>query len=401
MLFVKFMHFLLGYVRFTAEGGFPERFINLCSRSGIPLWNLMSRKGVLHANTGIKGYKAIRPAARKSGMRVRISRRIGLPFFLKKNKKRTGLLLGFFGLFILVLYLSTMIWMVEVQGNDRIPDEVILEVFEDLGVKPGMKSGKIDVNNIETLALDRLPDITWLTLNLKGSAAVIEVRETVPVPENPEKKDPCDIVALRDGQIVILETFQGTQVKKPGDAILEGELLISGITDNRDLTVDFRHAEGYAAARTERKITAETPAARQVRTYTGSKKQFTLRFFGLRIPFGFFKEPKGKFEVYESKKWFEANKVKLPVIFEKKEYVFYTESVKKTAGDEAKLAALESYNRLMEASLKNTEILKQSVFTKPLANGGFAVEGGYLCLENIGVERPLRMEETPGAQPQQ
>ena len=49
MLVLKFLRFLSGYVSLIAEGGFPERFINLCRLRGILLWELRCKDGVITA----------------------------------------------------------------------------------------------------------------------------------------------------------------------------------------------------------------------------------------------------------------------------------------------------------------------------------------------------------------
>ncbi|MEG1551624.1 MAG: sporulation protein YqfD, partial [Oscillospiraceae bacterium] len=91
MLIIKFLRYILGYVDFTAVGGFPERFINLCTNNKIPLWNLKNSKSIVYGTTTIKGYKAIRQSAKRSGVTLKIEKKHGLPFFEHKNKKRVGL----------------------------------------------------------------------------------------------------------------------------------------------------------------------------------------------------------------------------------------------------------------------------------------------------------------------
>ncbi|MBO7274092.1 MAG: sporulation protein YqfD, partial [Clostridia bacterium] len=65
--------------------GFPDRFINLCTKNGIPLWNIKNVGGRLSASTTIQGYLNIRECAKKSGMNVRVVEKKGLIFFLKKQ----------------------------------------------------------------------------------------------------------------------------------------------------------------------------------------------------------------------------------------------------------------------------------------------------------------------------
>ncbi|MBQ9553290.1 MAG: sporulation protein YqfD, partial [Clostridia bacterium] len=72
MIFVRFLRLLAGWVSFRVSGGFPERFINLCSRENIPLWNLKNEGGALSAATTIAGYRHLRSCAVRSGMRSRV-----------------------------------------------------------------------------------------------------------------------------------------------------------------------------------------------------------------------------------------------------------------------------------------------------------------------------------------
>ena len=95
MIFNLF-HLIFGCVCFTASGGFAERFINVCTAKGIQLWGIRKKSYGLTACTTIEGYKKIINAARASGMKVRIKKKVGLPFVIRKYESHTGLFVGFF-----------------------------------------------------------------------------------------------------------------------------------------------------------------------------------------------------------------------------------------------------------------------------------------------------------------
>ena len=88
MLIIELLRWLFGYINFKASDGFPDRFINLCTKDSIPLWNIQNIGGNLSASTTIEGYLGIRQSARKSGMKLRVTEKKGLIFFLKKHKRR-------------------------------------------------------------------------------------------------------------------------------------------------------------------------------------------------------------------------------------------------------------------------------------------------------------------------
>ena len=81
--------YIRGYVVICAEGCFLERFLNICMRRGIFLWDVKRRGDTcLDACISAKGFKALRQIAKKTKTRVRIKSRHGLPFLLFRYRKR-------------------------------------------------------------------------------------------------------------------------------------------------------------------------------------------------------------------------------------------------------------------------------------------------------------------------
>ena len=74
MFVLKWIRWLMGYVVFTAVGGFPERFLNLTARSGEVLWDVSCKNRVFTASTFARRYKELRASARKSGMRLKVAK---------------------------------------------------------------------------------------------------------------------------------------------------------------------------------------------------------------------------------------------------------------------------------------------------------------------------------------
>ncbi len=386
MLVLKFLRFIFGYVSFTASGGFPERFINLCRHNGILLWELKNSDSVITACTDCGGYKRIRTAARKSGMKVRIKRKCGLPFFMERHSRRLGVLIGACFCAAAVIILSTRIWSIDVVGNVRVPSETVIGVFEELGVKKGVSGSKIDIRSTEIAALQRLPELSWLNINISGSAARIEVRETVKSPEiDGGDTTPTDIVAAKDGQIVIIRPFNGTQEQKIGNPVLKGDLLISGIKENKDLTVSFCKASGYVVARTNRSISVSQSSKLKIKKIVSQKKNYEVNFLALSIPLG-----KSSGNAYSEKSEIRISGVTLPVgITEKTESIYSDSEITLTPERIRLLAALRFLDRCSE-DFKYLEV-ESSAMSYDAKTGSYS--GDFVCLENIGIEKPMQIEE--------
>lgn len=384
MLVLRLIRFIAGYVSFTARGGFPERFINLCRQNRIDLWDLKSENSVLSACTDVFGYKKIRLAAKRSGMRVRILKKHGLSFFLDRHSRRVGVIIGVLFCIAAFMILSTRIWRIEVVGNIRIPSEEILGVFEELGVRTGAAVSSIDEWTVEQAAIRKIPEISWVNINLMGSSAQIEVREVIEQKEIDNSDEPANIVAARDGQIVYLRPFEGTQEKKIGTGVVKGDLLISGMEERIDMSTNICRADGYVVARTEHKIEASIESRINALESAGIQKSYSIDFLAFSIPIG---EQVGGFE---EKSFLFVNGVTLPFAFCENSRLNLKESE----------IALEKEKNLLLARLEFMDKcanefrymqVEKSEINETVDESGCKITGSFTCLENIGEKQPFEV----------
>ena len=65
---IYILRLLKGFVEFSAEGGFPERFINLCKIRGISLWGVKNDGVKVIAFTTEQEFQELKIPAENSGM---------------------------------------------------------------------------------------------------------------------------------------------------------------------------------------------------------------------------------------------------------------------------------------------------------------------------------------------
>ena len=70
-----------GFIRIRVTGYSTERFLNACCHKGISLWELQPVQGAYEMNISIQGFRQLKPIIRKTGTKVVIVKRLGLPFF--------------------------------------------------------------------------------------------------------------------------------------------------------------------------------------------------------------------------------------------------------------------------------------------------------------------------------
>ena len=211
MFFKILLSYILGFVRIRVEGLFIERFINICISKKIFLWKAKREKStILHANVGIKEYKSLREVSKKTKSKIKIQTKRGLPFVMHKYRKRKIFVVLLLLVLIGLIVSSNFIWNIEIRGDITISHEEILNSLEQEGLMIGMRSSALDKNQvINNVRLNR-DDIAWMGINIRGTNAIVEVRQTVNPPEIIREDEFCNIVSDRNGIITRISVRNGT-----------------------------------------------------------------------------------------------------------------------------------------------------------------------------------------------
>ena len=386
---IKLLRLIFGYVEFKAEGGFPERFLNLCNINGITLWNVKNNGVKVEACTPVKAYRNIRKPARKSGMKVRISRKRGLPFFVKHNKARAGVLVGIFFSILLLFLSSCVLWDVEVTGNVNIKSEELLNSLSAYNVKIGAVKSRIDTKSVGAQLLKEYPGLSWASVNIFGMKAVLEVKENTDKPEITDDDIPMNIVAKKDGRIVLVNGYSGTNAVKENDVVLKGDLLISGTATKQDGSEKLVRAKGKVFAETVTLLSAEVYRAKEVQISEKTEIRYKIYLLGAELPVGF--GCKGD-ELYNSKRLLEGKSSTLPLgitwtVFYESDY----ESIELSDSNVKLLSLLSVVEKKRSEFTEESEILREE-YSEKMTENGFLTENKIVAKENIAVEKELYVE---------
>ncbi len=388
-MIIRFLRFFFGYINFRAYGGFSDRFLNLCTRDAIPLWNIKNVKGNISASTTIEGYLSIRKPARKSGMKVICLEKKGLIFFMKKNKVRVGLLAGLIFCAGVTFLLSQFVWSVSLVGNISLEEDYILESFARHGIKVGVPISSLDETDAVSLVQSEIDELSWAAVNRKGTTVVIEVRERTAEPEMYDSETPTNLIASEDGVIVSIDALYGNEEVKPGSAVTKGDLLISGIITLADGTENTIHADGYVKALVKREK-AFTGNEYEIFAQTKEKTRKSLFFFGVTIPLGR-AVPQTFFT--EHKSFVESRNTLLPVGYVTEYGAEYADQIEQPDACVQEKIALWQNACYVRELLGFSEIRNSSV--KRNETGGktkFVFSGE--CMQEIGVLQEIYVEKS-------
>ncbi|MBT9172855.1 MAG: hypothetical protein DDT21_01241 [Syntrophomonadaceae bacterium] len=219
--------FFAGYLVITISGAAAEKFMNLASGLGFPLWDISCGGESTIFKTGVDSFFELAPLARKTGCRLRIMRKAGWPFFYRRLRRRRGLFLGA-GLFVFLLYFfSSFILFIRVEGAETLGRERIMAAAEKAGLRTGLPKSGLDKERLAAAMLLLEPELAWVGINIQGTSLVIEVVEKSRPPAGDER--PAHLVAARDGLIVDLLLITGEPRVRLGETVRRGQLLIEGV----------------------------------------------------------------------------------------------------------------------------------------------------------------------------
>ena len=122
---------------------------------------------------------------------------------------RAGVLVGLFVSCTFLCLSSCMLWNIEVSGNESIKTEKLMESLESNGVRVGAIKSKIDTADLEKQLLNEYNDLSWVSLNIFGTKAVLEVKENSKKPQIIDGSRAMNLVAKKAGQIVAVEGHKG------------------------------------------------------------------------------------------------------------------------------------------------------------------------------------------------
>lgn len=288
------VNYARGWVDLTVCGPFPERFINLCAQQGVTFWGVEWLDGqTLRLTLLRRDRKKAGELADRAGCTAELGHAAGVPAFLVRFRRRYAFLLGLTVSVLCVCLLSNFILTIEVTGNERVPDAVILSQARRLGLRTGVYGPKLDTKQIALDTQLALEDLSWVSVNLYGTRAQVVVRERVEAPELLKKDGVSDLVAGAGGLVLRVDAVEGQAKVKAGDTVSPGDILISGTVTMEgpqysDVPPRYLHvrAAGSVWARTWRTVSAVIPVETTVKEYTGQEKsRWAVTLFERRINF--------------------------------------------------------------------------------------------------------------------
>lgn len=396
----RVLQYIRGYLRIRITGYSTERFLNLCSNKHIYLWGLEHKNHGYEMCISIKEFRKLKSILKKTGTKVSIVERFGLPFFLHRYRKRKLFFLGSLLCVSMIYVLTLFIWDIRINGNFTITDETMVEFLKKEKVYHGMMKSKVQCDKIATVIRKQYDEIIWVSASLEGTRLVIDVKENSDTinPSVPSI-EATDIIASKNGTILRMVTRKGIPLVSQGTQVKKGDLLVDGcveVLDDSGEVKDYKYQNSDAdiLAETVIKYEDELPFVYEEKEYTKKqRKGFWIRVGDHYFRIGFLKNSYKNQEQYTNE-----NRVclgehfYLPISYGStciKEYK--TKAKKHTEKEAQHILSTRFLEYCDDLKNDNKEILKHNVKIF-LTENGYLAKGEIKVIEDIGKHRAINID---------
>lgn len=358
----------------------PERVLNILWNENINILNVKKVDIVtLRVTIEYKDYDNLKRIIKRLNGKVKIVGERGILFLLFRLKNKIFLCIGAGIFLIILLYLSTFVWSIEIKTRNNLSPYEIRQDLYNLGIVPGIKKKEIDVKELEKKIEDINSGILWIRVRIEGSTLKVNIEEKVNPPEIIEEKK-GNLVSKMEGEVSRVYVFSGRSTVHIGDLVKPGDILIEGINGKEETPYEVV-PDGVVMANTfyEKNMVVKIDGTELKRN--GNKdSDIYLEMFGKKI---YLKKAIKGFKEYD--KIEESGKIFNKVNYYEKEE-FPVRLTKEEAIDNAVKQLQESlYNNLTrEAKIKD-----KIVTTKDEADGNVIVNVIFVVEQNIVDNNPV------------
>ncbi|QSZ26822.1 sporulation protein YqfD [Aceticella autotrophica] len=388
MLAIKLWNFLRGYAIIKIEGLSLEKLLNLIISRDIYIWDI-KRTGhnTVIAKISLKGFKLLQPHIRITNCKVSIIGKKGLPFIILYFKRRKMLIFGAVLCMVLICIFSSFIWCISIEGIKNTNEQAVIEELKKLGLKEGVFKYSVDIPKIESEFLVDMKNVAWIGIDIKGTKAFIKIVEKTKPPEILPSNVACNIIAKRDGIIYKMVILQGDAVKKVGDTVKAGDIIVSGVIERPYAKTRFVHSNAEIIARTWYEGYADVDLSKQAFKRTGKSISITNISLGENtITFAL---RKMDFKHYDKETKIITSKNSPVKIIKETYYETEIEHIKLNK-DEAEKLAIEKALKNIKSGLENdVKIISEKKKTMMIENHIIRANVIVEALENIGMEEKI------------
>ncbi len=387
-------YLFLGSIKVCVDYDNITPLLNLCMYYSIPYSDFRAEKDKVTLSFRIAAYKKMKKEAEMRGIMYTVEDRKGLPFIIGKYKYRYGLYIGLIAAAFLIFFSHRFVWDIEVIGNESITSSEVCEILRDQGFKRGSYIPLVNTDKIENKILMDSDKIAWISVNIIGTVAEVEIREReMPKSESVSLK-PANLVAKKNGIIEEVRIYRGNVVVGAGKYVKKGELLVSGLYDSVQVGFRYTRAAGEIYAKTVEEFYIEIPYEYEKKVYTGVEycnKYLNFFDYSMNISKKYGNEDSlyDKIDIVEDCSLFYM--VETPFSVKTEKYLEYKMVSMTRSSETAEELAYFALEEKLSTMSENATLLKKTV-TPYIKNDRFVLHCVIVLIEDIASVSEFEVE---------
>jgi similar to stage IV sporulation protein len=382
-----------GYVGIELRGDQLEKLLNILIEKKMTVWDIRrTDEHKVRLFIVLRDFFRLKPLLKQTGSRVHVAERHGLPFWLDKLGSRKMFAAGLIAFVICLYLLSSLVWKIDVEGNETIARSDIIQAAKQQGLFRFQWKFRMQEPDVLSKAIHlELKGVSWVGVEVKGTKVNIKIVEATR-PDNSPLMNPRHLIASHNAMITEIFTETGKPIARPNMNVRKGDILISGIIGdetNRQVVV----AKGTVRGIVWQETTVEMPLVLKQKVYTGESKKrsyLVLGSRGIQVS-GYGKPAYEQSEVQSDRKVLQWRKFTLPIGWLKEtvmesrieETVLDSEEAVKIALEQARSEVLSAGGK--DAKLRGEKILLH----EKSDNGKVYMKVLFEVEQNIALELPI------------
>ncbi|SEN04532.1 sporulation protein YqfD [Lihuaxuella thermophila] len=399
MLGIQWPNIVKGKIDLQCSGPQLASVLNMAVQEGIYVENIYwVDERTIRITILLPDFFLFTSLMRKQKIRLRIINKAGLPFLIKRVKRRKSFYIGMILFFFLIFLFSSFIWKVEIEGTERIPEAQIRSLLKKEGIYVGqLKRDLPDRELVQHHLLTQLPQASWVGVRVEGTrvtVTVVEKKQIEPPPKELPSYGPVHLVASKNALIYDMRVERGNPLVEVNDVVRQGQVLVSGIYGDPD-TGTVVGAKGKVMGEVWYESEVTVPVRQKRKVYTGYRQKITLPYIGKKILWNPFRElPYKQYETIQRVQPVQVGNRSLPFGLVEQEFLEMEWVNQKLTEEEAvHLGKRQAKEELLQKLGADGRILEEKVLHQRLENGKVYLKVHFDVIENIAVPQPILQGE--------
>lgn len=392
MVQTPFFSSFSGYISMELRGGQAEHFLNEAVKRGFRIWDVRVKSSeLIELKLLVRDFFKLRPLLKETGCRIHVNGRYGLPFYMDRLGRRKVFAAGLIGFILGLFLLTSLVWQVQVEGNEKIKTADILSAAKQQGLRPFQWTFRLkDPDELSRELIRSLPGTAWIGVERMGTKVLIKVVESTR-PDPKELLSPRNLIAGKNAVVTQIFAEKGIPRVAPNTYVRKGDVLISGIIGSEQYR-QVVPAEGKVMGLVWYTSTIEVPKTQVHFAYTGTFHNRFYLVFGTRALqiTGYGKPQYAEAKAIGERKTLHFGKWVLPFGW-LQEKVYEVVKVEHSLDDEtARAMGLErAREEILRGGGKDTRITTETLLSSQTENGMLKLRVHFEVEEEITQEQPI------------